>query len=318
MSSALTIRNELTLRAFERAMRSIAMRLMTVAFALTVFEGNAIAQRISDHHAADFSLRSYVAQRWLYGNSEKMLKELQYLNYQIPVNGMQISVKRLLTKEKNAAVVAGFIEYASVKGKTQPLTQAEASQQFDLWRDCLVKQYEVRFTEDNLKTLQGYWNSGVFRDFPQLTIAVKEIPFVALQRVAGMRSKQPPQSEASQTYKEPYLQDTSLRIYLALANPIQETYMAMFLPNGKNHTDLGEELKITVRELLASANPLGVDAKTWSSVEAYAMSDLPGNEQSIFRSCHNGSFTRPMSTWSAGVFSVMTEYFDNSAAVFGN
>jgi hypothetical protein len=310
--------NSLVGSALDGSMKPIVRLLLTVVIAHAFIAGNAFAQSIKNPPVTNFDLSSYVAQRWLYGNPDEMLKELQYLNYQIPINGMQISTKRLLTKERNAAVVADFVEYARAVGKVQPPSQIEAKKQFEQWRDCLVKEYEARFTPDNLKKLLGYWNAGVFRDFPQLTVGVKEITFVSMQRLAGMRAQRPPPINADQTYKESYLQDSLPRLYFALANPIQDTYMAMFLPNGKNYGDLQEELKITLREQLAAGKPLGLDAKAWSNIETYAMSDLPANEQSIFRACHNGSFTKPMSSWSTGVYSVMTEYFDKKYASFGN
>lgn len=310
--------NKLVSSALDGSMKPIARLLLTVVIAHAFIEGNAFAQSITNRPVTSFDLSAYVAQRWLYGDPGEMLKELQYLNYQIPINGMQISTKRLLTKERNAAVVADFVEYARAVGKVQPPSQIEANKQFEQWRDCLVKGYEARLTPDNLKKLQEYWNAGVFRNFPQLSVGVKEITFVSMQRLAGMRSQQSPPIKVDQTYKESFPQDSLPRIYFVLANPIQDTYMAMFLPNGKNHGDLQEELKITLREQLAAGKPLGLDAKAWSNIETYATSDLPANEQSIFRTCHNGSFTKPMSSWSTGIYSVMMEYFDKKYTPSGN
>ena len=108
--------NKLVSSALDGSMKPIARLLLTVVIAHAFIEGNAFAQSITNRPVTSFDLSAYVAQRWLYGNQGEMLKELQYLNYQIPINGMQISTKRLLTKERNAAVVADFVEYARAVG----------------------------------------------------------------------------------------------------------------------------------------------------------------------------------------------------------
>lgn len=285
-----------------------------VALSLFALTGHSIAEEVGPAGAAESNLRIYIDQRWLYGNPEQMLDALYYRVYQIPVNGMQLSVGRVFSKDRNAAVVSDFVAHA-IKANAIAPTQDEAQRQFHLWGDCLVKAYRSKFEPNELEKLQRHFEAGAVRFFPQFGRAVEAWDFEAMQRASGLTARSPAVAVMRNKQDATGAEQRQERVYLAISNPVNEIAMGQFA-NRNQASAIRDELAVAAMELQATAASLGVEAKTWAEIEAYAMSDFPHKEKMIYRSCENDPayLTKPMRAWFSGVFGAMLPYFDKNRA----
>lgn len=285
-------------------------RLNGVFFALVLIlcACGSSAQNIESRMPSESELRTYVNQRWLYGDSSEMLKALHYRNYQIPVSGIQLSVKGTFTPARNAKVVEDLKAYGARHGAV-PITPTQAQQQFELWGDCLVKAYQSDLSSDQLQSLRSLF--GVVHFFPRLGGEVEAWSFEAFHRTfnAGGTSLAPTNSAESNDLDE----ELGGEIYTAVANPVNDIYLAQFVNVGQIG-QVKNELLIKTRNFPAIASRLGIDSQRWAVIERYAMSELAGKEMIIYRGCDSSqTYVSPATrSWSTGAFAAMAQYFNEN------
>ena len=245
-------------------------------------------------------LRTYVNQRWLRGDSSGMLEALYYRNYQIPVSGMQLGVKKTFSTAKNAKVVEDLRIFGLTHGAV-PITPAEAQRQFELWGDCLVKNYQSGLSSSELLTLSSFF--GVAHFFPRLGREVDGWLFEALRRAPSKADKPAISMDM----------DDSVEMYSAIANPVNDIYLAQFW----NLSEISQaRFGIAVKEKTFPqvASRLEIDQKSWALINEYSTSRLSGKEGYIYRRCDSDTtYINPStSRWISGSFRAMAEYFDKN------
>ena len=284
---------------------------------LAVVTGPTFAKDAKNSVLAESVLRGYVDQRWLYGNSEQMLSALNHLIYQIPVNGIQLSIGRKFSKGENDQVVSDFNAHTRKFG-VEPLTKTDAQRQFVQWSDCLVKGYQSGLSTSEMEKLQTYIDAGIFQVFPRLGRLVEGWDFIAMQRVSGLikdSSQVIPDGDMPNRTED---QRKLELVYLSVADPIQNLYMGQFI-NQSQMSSVRDELLSMSMDLPAASISLGVSASAWTSIESYAMSNLPSKEQALYRACRNNPqyVTKAMASWSSGAFAELPSFFDSKMKALG-